>query len=136
MVSIPGVPTTAVIDISGWILSLKAVDQIMAVTTPLWNNTILALKSIGYPKFRLYWRVGRLLVGLQTRLFVEEVMTFMGKPWSNLKTGFDTISSVGEGGLSQRDAAERKRQNDAQARRLKALARNKRLLKYSPGKFS
>ena len=96
MVSIPGVPTTAVIDISGWLLSLKAMDQIMSVTTPLWDNTQKALRHIGYPRFRKYWRVGRLLVGLQTRLFVEEVMTFMGRPWSDLKTGFDTISSVGE----------------------------------------
>lgn len=136
MVSIPGIPTTAVVDISGWLLSLKAMDQIMEVTTPLWDNTRQALESIGYAKFRIYWRVGRLLVGLQTRLFVEEVMTFMGKPWSNLKTGFDSISQVAEGkGPSGPEKARRKRQDDAQAKRLKDLKRSKNKRLYRPGGF-
>ncbi len=112
MVSIPGIPTTALVDISGWILSLKAMDQIMGVTTPLWENASQAMDSIGYSKFRRYWKVGRLLVALQTRLFVEEVMRFKGKPWSNLVTGFDTISQVGEGKpLSKREERKRRLMN-------------------------
>ena len=135
MVSIPGIPTTAVVDISGWLLSLKAMDQILAVTDPLWENTEQALRSIGYAKFRKYWRVGRLLVGLQTRLFVEEVMTFMGKPWSQLKTGFDTISQQGEGSLSQREASRRRREDAQRSRRLRDLRRVRRTRSYRPGGF-
>ena len=131
MVSIPGVPTTAIIDISGWLLSLKAMDQIMAVTGPLWRNTEIALRSIGYAKFRRYWRVGRLLVGLQTRLFVEEVMTFMGRPWSDLKTGFDTISSVGEEAKLRKSLKKWRGTKDPQFEREKKK-KSKLLVRLSP----
>lgn len=127
---------TSAFDISAFILGLAAVDQQMAITTPLWENLELALRHVGFAKFRQYWRVGRLLVSLQTRLFVEEVMTFMGSPWDGLKTGFDTISQVGEGKrLSPTEIARRRAADAATARRLRGLKRSKSKRSYRPGGF-
>lgn len=41
-----------------------------------------------YPGFRLDWLVARMLVPLQVRLLVEQILYEKGEPWSKLCSGF------------------------------------------------
>ncbi len=123
-------------DVSSWLIGLKGIDQTMSTYQKLWDNIEGALRHIGFPKFRMYWRVGRLLVSLPTRLLVEEVLTYMGRPWSDLKTGFDTISSVDEKNRLRKAVKAGIRLNIQEASRWKALkARKKKQSNayYRPG---
>ena len=45
----------------------------------------------GFKSFGSYWVARRLTVSLQVRLFVEAVMFSMGKPWSELVSGFKPL---------------------------------------------
>lgn len=50
-----------------------------------------AAKRLGYERFSRLWIPWRLLISLQVRLFVETVMFSMGKPWSDLVSGFKPL---------------------------------------------
>ena len=50
-----------------------------------------ALRNLGVRRFRAYWILGRLQVDLQMRLWVETVLFSMGKPWSDLVSGFKPL---------------------------------------------
>lgn len=47
--------------------------------------------DLGYQRFSRFWIPMRLTVGLQLRLFVETVLFSMGKPWSELVSGFKPL---------------------------------------------
>lgn len=50
-----------------------------------------SISKRGWPKFAQYWKVRRLSVTLQLRLYVEAVLFSMGKPWSDLVSGFKPL---------------------------------------------
>ena len=50
-----------------------------------------AVRRLGIENFERFWIPGRLLVSLQIRLFVETVLFSMGKPWSELVSGFKPL---------------------------------------------
>lgn len=45
----------------------------------------------GYTKVAEFWKTRRLTVNLQLRLYVEAVLFSMGKPWSDLVSGFKPL---------------------------------------------
>lgn len=50
-----------------------------------------AALMLNYQRFKRFWILYRLSVNLQVRLFVEAVMFSMGKPWSDLVSGFKPL---------------------------------------------
>lgn len=50
-----------------------------------------AISKRGYPKFSEYWKTKRLGVSLQMRLYTEAILFSMGKPWSDLVSGFKPL---------------------------------------------
>ena len=59
------------------------------------------LEDMGFGRWARYWHYGRSTISLQHRLFVEQVYSDLGEPWSKLVTGF---GSIVEGGIvSPRD---------------------------------
>ena len=50
-----------------------------------------AVRAVGYERFARLWIPWRLMVSLQVRLFVETVLFSMGKPWSELVSGFKPL---------------------------------------------
>lgn len=52
------------------------------------------------------WQWLRMMIDLQTRLFIEQVLTNMGEPWSKAVTGFSAMSR-GKSELRGRGRAER-----------------------------
>ena len=50
-----------------------------------------AIKALGEKRFRAFWIPQRLAVDLQMRLYVETVLFSMGKPWSELVSGFKPL---------------------------------------------
>ena len=51
-----------------------------------------AIHGYGSRRFRQFWVRARLLVGLQTRLFVEQVLWELGGPFRLLVTGFNPVT--------------------------------------------
>ena len=55
------------------------------------------LGAIGYGRWARFWHYGRQLISLQHRLFIEQVYSDMGEPWSGLVTGFGTLDGGATG---------------------------------------
>ncbi len=52
------------------------------------------MKEIGFRKWAKFWHYGRTQISLQVRLFVEQVYSDLGKPWSDMITGFGPLTEV------------------------------------------
>ncbi len=50
-----------------------------------------AMSQRGFAKVSRFWKTRRLTVNLQLRLYVEAVLFSMGKPWSDLVSGFKPL---------------------------------------------
>ena len=55
------------------------------------------LGRIGCGRWARFWHYGRQLVSLQQRLFLEQIYSDLGEPWSKLITGFGTIDGGATG---------------------------------------
>ncbi len=58
-----------------------------------------AMSKSGHRRVAEFWKTRRLTVSLQLRLYVEAVLFSMGKPWSDLVSGFKPLR-VNLGGWS------------------------------------
>ncbi len=62
-----------------------------AVAVRVWELT----SRIGFDEFAATWSACRQMIGLQGRLFFEQVFWLMGDPWKSLVTGFGAITPRG-----------------------------------------
>jgi len=53
-----------------------------------WERVVHQVVTIPHEVFAPMWIVARTLISLQARLYVEQVLFSLGKPWSDLIAGF------------------------------------------------
>ena len=93
MVNFPG-PIDEQIGLAALVVVLESCEAYVAsvnYTATLARGIRDAAEKVGYRRFARLWIPWRLLVSLQVRLFVETVMFSMGKPWSELVSGFKPL---------------------------------------------
>ena len=93
MVNLPG-PVDEVIGIAVMQTFLENPDLVFQGTKILVNSMTdmsLAIRRIGHSRFEMFWIPYRLLIGLQMRLWIETILFSMGKPWSDLVSGFKPL---------------------------------------------
>ena len=93
MVNLPG-PVDEIIGLAALQTLIDSPGLVRGVTSYLGSvggSLSAGMKRIGYERFARFWIPYRLLVSLQLRLFVETVAFSMGKPWSNLVSGFKPL---------------------------------------------
>ena len=73
-------------------LTRRRIDSYHALLTDFQKETETTLRSIGYRRWSEFWHIGRQMIGLQQRLLIEQVYSDMGKPWSDLITGFGPLA--------------------------------------------
>lgn len=78
-----------------------------------------AMDKAGYVEFARYWVYARLGVDLQTRLFIEQVASNKGKPWSDVVTGFGVLRMVHEDRRYAKQTGAERRSRAASAARHK-----------------
>ena len=66
------------------------------------------LKTIGFVRWAGFWHIGRQLISLQQRLLLEQIYSDMGKPWSDLITGFGPLSRLGRVSFGEAIRTQRK----------------------------
>lgn len=92
-IDIPG-PLDELLEIAVFVYVLRAKGLVSLgsdLLRGLGGGVRAALDDLGYDRFRQFWVPGRLIVSLQLRLFVESVLFSMGKPWSDLVSGFKPL---------------------------------------------
>lgn len=52
------------------------------------------MKETGIREWARFWHYGRTQISLQMRLFAEQVYSDLGKPWSDLVTGFGPLKGL------------------------------------------
>lgn len=93
MVNIPG-PWDEQAALAIFVTALEndtAYTAMVNYTSSLGRGVRNAARAIGYDRFERLWIPWRLMVSLQVRLFVETVLFSMGKPWSELVSGFKPL---------------------------------------------
>ena len=93
MVNIPGPwdEQAALAILVSALSSREAYNAAVNYTSSLGRGVRDVCRSIGYERFERFWIPWRLMVSLQVRLFVETVLFSMGKPWSELVSGFKPL---------------------------------------------
>ncbi len=70
----------------------SAADEAAGALTRLSGDLATAVHGYGARRFRKLWVRARLLVGLQSRLFIEQVLWELGGPFRDLVTGFRPVT--------------------------------------------
>ncbi len=94
---IPGIGTiTSLVGIRAWVIELRAfgisryTDGLAAEARALKG----LMKETGFKEWARFWHYGRTTIPLTKRLFAEQVFSDLGKPWSQLVTGFGPIRGI------------------------------------------
>lgn len=93
MVNFPG-PWDEIIGVAALVTVLESRDAWAAGVNQVTRMGVALRRAImgrGIEGFSRLWIPARLLVSLQLRLFVETVLFSMGKPWSELVSGFKPL---------------------------------------------
>lgn len=91
---IPGIGTIfSSVSVRAWVVELRAFG-IGRLSRAL-DHEATAVKKLlletKFLKWARFWHYGRTQISLQMRLFVEQVYSDLGEPWSDLVTGFGPI---------------------------------------------
>ena len=91
---IPGIGTIlSAVGIRAWVTELRTFG--ISRLTSGYNAEAQSLKDLmketGILKWARFWHYGRTQIPLTKRLFAEQVFSDLGKPWSDLITGFGPI---------------------------------------------
>ena len=91
---IPGIGTIlSAVGIRAWVAELRAFG--ISRLTDGYNTEAAALKHLmtetGFIRWARFWHYGRTQIPLTKRLFAEQVFSDLGKPWSDLVTGFGVL---------------------------------------------
>ena len=92
-----------------WLRNVSGkIDEFTRMLEDTQKETSATLKTIGFSRWARFWHIGRQLISLQQRLLLEQIYSDMGKPWSDLITGFGPLSgtdpvSFGEAVRRQRE---------------------------------
>jgi len=52
------------------------------------------IEESGFRQWAKFWHYGRTQISLTTRLFIEQIYSDLGEPWSQLITGFGPIKKI------------------------------------------
>ena len=94
---IPGIGTLgAVTRIRRWIHEFRAFgfDRMDSAVHAERDSAVHLIKEVGFRKWARFWHYGRTLIDLQSRLFFEQIYSDLGKPWSDLVTGFGPVTAI------------------------------------------
>ena len=90
--AIPGVSTllrsSKLAEFAGWLLHY---DGTLTALRNQSRNVARMVTRVPFVKFVEMWKWMRMTIDLQTRLYLEQVFTELGKPYSDLVTGFKAI---------------------------------------------
>ncbi len=99
--------------IRGWVRRLRifGVDRAHIALAAERDAVVHLIQEVGFRKWSRYWHYGRTQISLTTRLFVEQVYSDLGDPWSQLITGFGPIKKIK--GISMLASEKRRREKSA-----------------------
>ena len=108
--------TVAIQDARLWMdLTRRRIGSYNALLHDFQVETSTTLRSIGFRKWASFWHLGRQMIDLQTRLMLEQVYSDMGKPWSDLITGFGPLARIGKVPIDSAARYRAKRRDEIEA---------------------
>lgn len=94
---IPGLGTLlGAVSVRAWVRELRAfgIKRLTDGYTAEANALKQLMKETGVKDWARFWHYGRTQISLQMRLFAEQVYSDLGKPWSELVTGFGPLKGI------------------------------------------
>ncbi len=94
---VPGLGTIlGHVGVRAWVAELKAFGLSRLIDAQVAESNALKTfsRDEGFDRIAAWWHYGRTQISLQMRLYAEQVFSDMGKPWSDLISGFGPIRGI------------------------------------------